>query len=138
MTEREKVEAVIEKYKDMFAGEDGMDVAVSVKGDFFFYTFSQEYNYYDHFVKFKTAEELEKLIIGNLANDVNCILEPLADELEMQSRNVKEAMTEEVDFTDEVVKLSMHLASLERALSEHNNVFRTLYAGMKSVCDRVG
>ena len=138
MTEREKVQMVIDKYRELFDGEDGMDVAISVKGEFFFYTFSQEYDYYEHFVKFHTAEELEKLIIGNMVNDANCILEPLADELEMQGRNVQEAMTEGLDFTEEVVKMSMHLETLEKVFSENNDVLLTLFRGMKNVCDRIG
>lgn len=138
MSEREKVQMIIEKYRELFDGEDGMDVAISVKGEFFFYTFSQEYDYYEHFVKFHTAEELEKLIIGNMVNDANCILEPLADELEMQCRNVQEAMTEGLDFTEEIVKMSMHLETLEKVFTESNDVFRTLFRGMKNVCDRIG
>lgn len=35
MLEREKVQAVIEKYRELFEGEDGMDVAISVKGGVF-------------------------------------------------------------------------------------------------------
>lgn len=138
MLEREKVQAVIEKYRELFEGEDGMDVAISVKGEFFFYSFSREYDYYEHFVKFHTAEELERLIIGNMVNDANCILEPLADELEMQSRNVQEAMMKGLDFTEEVVKMSMHLESLEKVFTENNDVLRILLRGMKSVCDRIG
>ena len=138
MSERDKIEQVIEKYRDLFDGEDGMDVAISVKGEFFFYTFSREYDYYDHFVKFNTAEELEKLIIGNVVDDANCILEPLVDELEMQGRNVQEAMTEGLDFTEEVVKMSMHLETLERVFAENNDVLRILVRGMKNLCDRIG
>ena len=40
MSERDKIEQVIEKCRELFDGEDGMDVAISVKGEFFFYTFS--------------------------------------------------------------------------------------------------
>lgn len=93
---------------------------------------------YDHFVKFHTAEELEKLIIGNVVDDANCILEPLVDELEMQGRNVQEAMTEGLDFTEEVVKMSMHLETLERVFAENNDVLRILVRGMKNLCDRIG
>lgn len=73
-----------------------------------------------------------------MVNDANCILEPLADELEMQSRNVQEAMMKGLDFTEEVVKMSMHLESLEKVFTENNDVLRILFRGMKNVCDRIG
>lgn len=41
------------------------------------------------------------------------------------------------DFRDEVMKLSEHLASVERVLTKNNEVFRILFRGLKNVCDRV-
>ena len=57
MSEKEKVLQVIEKYKE-----------------FFFYSYAKEFTYFDYFIKFHTAEELERIIIGNMVNDVNCIV----------------------------------------------------------------
>lgn len=137
MSEKEKVLQVIEKYKEFFDGEDGIDVAISAKGEFFFYSYAKEFTYFDYFIKFHTAEELERIIIGNMANDVNCIVDPLIDELEMQTRQIDSLDTEAYDFRDEVMKLSEHLASVERVLTKNNEVFRILFRGLKNVCDRV-
>lgn len=137
MTEKEKVLQVIEKYREFFDGEDGIDVAISAKGEFFFYSYAKEFTYFDYFIKFHTAEELERIIIGNMVNDVNCIVEPLIDELEMQTRQIDSLDTEAYDFRDEVMKLSEHLASVERVLTKNNEVFRILFRGLKNVCDRV-
>lgn len=137
MSEKEKVLQVIEKYKEFFDGEDGIDVAISAKGEFFFYSYAKEFTYFDYFIKFHTAEELERIIIGNMVNDVNCIVEPLIDELEMQTRQIDSLDTEAYDFRDEVMKLSEHLASVERVLTKNNEVFRILFRGLKNVCDRV-
>lgn len=137
MTEKEKVLQVIEKYKEFFDGEDGIDVAISAKGEFFFYSYAKEFTYFDYFIKFHMAEELERIIIGNMVNDVNCIVDPLIDELEMQTRQIDSLDTEAYDFRDEVMKLSEHLASVERVLTKNNEVFRILFRGLKNVCDRV-
>lgn len=137
MSEKEKVLQVIEKYKEFFDGEDGIDVAISAKGEFFFYSYAKEFTYFDYFIKFHTAEELERIVIGNMVNDVNCIVEPLIDELEMQTRQIDSLDTEAYDFRDEVMKLSEHLASVERVLTKNNEVFRILFRGLKNVCDRV-
>ena len=80
---------------------------------------------------------MERIIIGNMVNDVNCIVEPLIDELEMQTRQIDSLDTEAYDFRDEVMKLSEHLASVERVLTKNNEVFRILFRGLKNVCDRV-
>ena len=137
MSEREKVLQVIEKYKEFFDGKDGIDVAISAKGEFFFYSFSKEYDYFDHFIKFNTAEELERIIIGNMANDVNCIAEPLIDELEMQTRRIDHCDMAGYDFKEEVAKLSAHLATVERIMEKNTDVFRILFRGLKNVCDRM-
>lgn len=137
MSEKEKVLQVVENYKEFFDGNDGIDVAISVKGEFFFYSFNEKYNYYDHFIQFHTAEQLERIIIGNMVNDANCIIEPLADELEMQTRNIQDVLKDDFDFKDEIVNLSRHLASVEQALSANGDIMRILLRGMKNVCDRV-
>ena len=137
MSEKEKVLQVIEKYKEFFDGEDGIDVAISAKGEFFFYSYAKEFTYFYYFIKFHTAEELERIIIGNMVNGVNSIVEPLIDELEMQTRQIDSLDTEAYDFRDEVMKLSEHLASVERVLTKNNEVFRILFRGLKNVCDRV-
>lgn len=136
MTEKEKVLQVIEKYKEFFDGEDGIDVAISAKGEFFFYSYAKELTYFDYFIKFQTAEELERIIIGNMVNDVNCIVEPFIDELEMQTRRIDSLNIEAYDFREEVMKLSEHLESVERVLTKNDEVFRILYRGLKAVCDR--
>lgn len=136
MSEKEKVLQVIEKYKEFFDGEDGIDVAISAKGEFFFYSYAKEFKYFDHFIQFHTAEELERIIIGNMVNDVNCIVEPFIDELEMQTRRIDHCDMEHYDFREEVAKLSEHLNTVERVLTHNTEIFRILFRGLKAVCDR--
>lgn len=67
--ETEKIMAVADKYSDYF-NEWHSDIAIGRKGPNFFYVYNDKYHYFDVFEEFNTAEELERLIIGTMAENV--------------------------------------------------------------------
>lgn len=67
--ETRKIMAVAEKYSDYF-NEWHSDIAIGRKGPNFFYVYSDQYRYFEVFEEFSTAEELEKLIIGTMADNM--------------------------------------------------------------------
>ena len=57
MTEKEKIVNLIETHKAILEATD-MDVAESMKGQWFFSRYNKEFDYYDTLVRFETAKEL--------------------------------------------------------------------------------
>ena len=67
MTERQRIEKILEKHREYFENVEGVDVAFSTKGDFFFYEYNEKYHEYSTFIRFFPAEELELIIEDNIA-----------------------------------------------------------------------
>lgn len=64
-----KIMAVAEKYSDYF-NEWHSDIAMGRKGPNFFYVYDDKHHYFEVFEEFTTADELEKLIIGTMAENM--------------------------------------------------------------------
>ena len=64
-----KIMAVADKYSDYF-NEWHSDIALGRKGPNFFYVYNDQYHYFEVFEEFNTAEELERLIIGTMAENM--------------------------------------------------------------------
>lgn len=64
-----KIMAVADKYSDYF-NEWHSDIAIGRKGPNFFYVYNDKYHYFDVFEEFNTAEELERLIVGTMAENM--------------------------------------------------------------------
>lgn len=94
MCETQKIKKILEQHKSLFEATN-MDVAESVKGQWYFTRFNEEEGYYDCFVRFETAKELAEIILGELALDIfvtiDCEPEGLpdldnfADDVEMKA-----------------------------------------------------
>lgn len=69
MHEKEKIEKLIETHKALFDATD-MDVAMSMKGKWYFSRYNEEFDYYDVIASFKTAKELANLLLGEIALDI--------------------------------------------------------------------
>ena len=80
MTEKQRIERMMEKHKAYFENVKGVDVAFSTKGDSFFYEYNEEYNEYTTYVRFFTAEELEQIIEDNIATDYCIQLQAITEE----------------------------------------------------------
>ena len=64
-----RIIAVVEKYSDYF-NEWHSDIALGRKGPNFFYVYNDRYRNFEVFESFETAEELERLIIGTMAENM--------------------------------------------------------------------
>lgn len=64
-----RIMAVAEKYGSYW-DEWHSDIAIGRKGPNFFYVYNDKYHYFEVFEEFHTAEELERLIIGTMAENV--------------------------------------------------------------------
>jgi len=69
MNEYDKIKKLLEEHRELFEVTD-MDVAQSLKGQWYFSRFNKEDGYYDCFVRFETAKELAEIMLGELAMDI--------------------------------------------------------------------
>lgn len=69
MHEHQKIKKILEEYKALFEVTN-MDVAESIKGQWYFTRFNEEEGYYDCIIRFETAKELAEIILGELAMDI--------------------------------------------------------------------
>lgn len=90
----------------------GADVAFSLKGDFYYYEYVEKYHNYDIFTRFRTAEELERIILGSIAAEVECALEELMPLAQEGIEEVDESLLEqEVDYGYFIRRL-MHILKM--------------------------
>ena len=79
MNENEKIKMLLEEHKALFEVTD-MDVAESMKGQWFFSRYNKEMDYYEVLVRFTTAKELAEIIAGELAIDLFATVDSAPEE----------------------------------------------------------
>ena len=94
MTENEKIELVIEEYKE-YLNNSNSDICHSIKGVWFIYLYDDVHDIYECFYEFHTADELRKIIVGEIIDNVNIAIESTAEEI--VSANIKKLKMIDVD-----------------------------------------
>lgn len=115
--EIEEIEQMIEQYKGLFAATD-MDICRSLKGKYYFFRFSKKYKSYDCYTEFETAEELLKIIIGELAMDISYLLEK---DLNLPARlhyDLTDFMEQTIRYDDEIHSLAKFIDVLTKYSAE--------------------
>jgi len=106
MTEAEKIKSIITKHKAIFDGTD-MDICQSIKGRWYFSRYNKEYNYYDCFREFDTADELVKIVLGELAFDMYYVINK-NEEFQLPEyayENISDILDTEIDYTKAITDL---------------------------------
>lgn len=83
----EKILAMAQKYGDYFK-EWNADIALGRKGPHFFYLYDEKYECFEVFHSFETAEQLELLILGTLAEELECMNSVCTEELHFGFRDI--------------------------------------------------
>ena len=79
MNENEKIKKLLEEHKALLEVTD-MDVAESVKGQWFFSRYNKENDFYEVLIRFETAKELAEIIAGELAMDLLATVDSAPEE----------------------------------------------------------
>lgn len=89
MTEEMKIQEIIKKYQD-FIHSSCVDITKSIKGKRFFYLVDEKSDELYCVVEFSTAEELEQIILREMADDLNLVIEVGVENLniELNEKNV--------------------------------------------------
>lgn len=91
--ENERIRQIITKYEGYFRNSRA-DVGYTEKNIWFFYEYDEEHRCYDSFIRFHTAEDLERLIAGLIADDLNILLETAVENADyaLQEFDMSEAV----------------------------------------------
>lgn len=95
MREEMKIQEIIEKYQD-YIQSSCADITKSIKGKRFFYLTDEKSGELYSLVEFDTAEELERIILHEMADDLNLVIEVGIENLnrELNEKNVSYASCE--------------------------------------------
>lgn len=112
MSEDKKIEEVISKYRSFLDNSDA-DISKSIKGVWHFYRYNEQYKNYDCFIRFKTASDLEHIILSEVADDMNLAMECVADTITYSYgyENIED-VTKTSDYADNVKRLIFNLSAV--------------------------
>lgn len=105
MQEKEKIKKLITEHRALFDVTD-MDVAESMKGQWFFSRFNEEDDYYDSLVRFETAEDLAQIMLGEMAMDI-------FSTIDCEPEKIQDLR----DFADEIEMKEFYQPHIERLLT---------------------
>ena len=107
MKEKEKIKNLIKNHKAILKATD-MDVAESMKGQWFFTRYNKENDYYDALIRFETADELAEIILGELASDIFATIERDTSDIE-QGQNLADDLELHVNYAPHIERLLAYL-----------------------------
>ena len=129
-----RIMAVAEKYSDYF-NEWHSDIAMGRKGPNFFYLYDDKHRYFEVFQEFHTAEELEKLIVGTMAENLEAFnavavenTHSLFDELDMN----EDINSYDPDF--HIYKLLRQMEIMTGQLEHWSELVAGTYRSFANVC----
>ena len=130
----EEAMKMAERYREYFKERDA-DIALGRSGTHFFYVYDKKHGCFEVFETFHTAAELEELILGTLAEDLECMNAVLAEELHVKFELAD--INERLDNYEP--RFHMHtLAEQLKAVSEQCEQWGGMLARTyKSLCGRL-
>ena len=135
MNEEEKIKNVLDKYNKYFT-DTNSDVCHSIKGVLFFYQYDSKNDIYECFYQFSTAEELEKIIMGEILEAVNIAIECTAEEI-VFSNNKRLKMLDvdkipaDYDFMDRLNELAVIIEAVHKTLHLTDEAYKVVHNILK-------
>lgn len=129
MNEEQKIEKIMDEYKDFFDTSTA-DIAKSKKGrNFFFYTDSKCGDLYC-LAEFTTADELEQIILHEMTDKINMALEHAVEEIN-HKLNYLNVTYSSCDLGEAVNRLAV---SLEKIQNEFSLNFPIISSSLQGIC----
>lgn len=114
MNEDKKIENLLEEYKDFFDTSTA-DISKTAKGRrFFFYTDSKCGDLYC-LAEFTTADELEKIILHEMADKINMTFENIVEEINYEI-NYTNVSYSSCDLGEAVNRLAISLEKIQKEI----------------------
>lgn len=132
LTEDEKIRKVIEKYEGFFQSTIS-DVAETKKGVWIFFEYDAGHGYYNSFFQFRTAVELEQIIAGVLAEEMNILVETTAEEILYGLEEFDINETAQVCYDASIPELLKNMEVLNRELKKSTERMDVIFRSMPGV-----
>lgn len=130
--ENERIRQVIAKYKDYFKYSRA-DVGHTEKNIWFFYEYDEEHRYYDSFIRFRTAKDLERLIAGLIADDLNVLIETAVENADyaLQEFDMSEAAKKDYDAC--IPELLRNMEVLNRECEKNMGKLEVIFKSLSGI-----
>ena len=133
--EKEKILQVMEKYRDYFNEWDA-DVAFGVNGRNIFYVLASGEEF-ETFLFFQTADQLEKIILGMIAENVEIIMEAGMEEISVGFSADKMDGEYGKSIEHYLPGLVHKLDVICKTGEEWQNMMRVTFNSLKNVCAEI-
>lgn len=130
--EKEKILQVMEKYRDYFS-EWNADVAFGVHRKNIFYVPASE-NEFEIFLFFQTADQLEKIILGTITENVVIIMEAGIEEISMGFSPDKMDGEYGKSIEHYLPELVQKLDVICKAAENWHNMMAVTFNSLKNIC----
>ena len=130
--EKEKILQVMEKYRDYF-NEWNADVAFGVHRKIIFYVPASE-DEFEIFMFFQTADQLEKIILGTIAENVVIIMEAGIEEISMGFSADKMDGEYGKSIEHYLPELVQKLDVICKAAENWHNMMAVTFNSLKNIC----
>jgi hypothetical protein len=125
--EDRKIQAVIDRYKEIL-DKSNYDVTKTAKNRWIFYELQLDHDICSSMVIFHTAEELEFLIVSNIADDLNCAIEVTISDLPMLLSSIEITNLKSVDdYKNMLPQLERNISVLQQTVEECLYVLKTVF-----------
>lgn len=112
----------IRKYLEGVELDESVDIAKSLQGYWYFIRYDKECNIYNSIYKFITLDELKKILLIEFAEDVNIVIENIAEGITMGNCTYADRKLS----YDEVQELAGNLSIIKEQLLKLNDIERML------------
>lgn len=135
MNEETKIQSVIEEYQD-YLNKTNSDVCHSIKGVWFFFRYDSKNNIYECFYQFFTADELERIIIGEIIESINIALECTAEEIVFANGKRPQVIDVDsilinYDFADRINELAVNIQAIKKTMHLVDDAYQAMLGIMK-------
>lgn len=125
---------VIEKYKKYFELWKA-DVAIGTKGDYLFYVLDGA-DELELLMFFKTAAELEKIILGTLAENMTFVIESITDEMSIEIPKLSQAaLKQHDDITDYLPLLAAQFSFIRKEIENWSDMIELTFKTLEGIKD---
>lgn len=117
MNEQQKIEKILERYKDFFETTTA-DISLSHKGRRFFFLTDRKCGDLYGLAEFTTADELERLILIEMVDQITMRLETFTEDMSDEVKRLDVSYSA-FDFNKVLIELHALLSVIKNEMGEH-------------------
>lgn len=136
MSEESKIQNIIKQYEDFFKNSSA-DIASTIKGERFFYLTDEVSGEISNLVRFKTAKELEQIILHEITDDLNFSLEVGLENISTDI-NERDIAHEHCEFGYSLIRLADSLDTIQKEFNKWDSKIQSSLKGLNTFISNYG